>query len=119
MTRGFTLLEVMIAMAILALSLVVIFSHQATSIDLGNEARIVTKATFLAQEKMVELIAQESLEVERSADEVKEGWPVFKWETEVDESDQEGLKKVSVLLKWKEGGRERDLRIVTYVASEE
>ena len=45
--QGFTLLEVMVALAILAITLVIIFSQQAISINMGNEARIITKATLV------------------------------------------------------------------------
>jgi len=37
----------------------------------------------------------------------------------VEESETEGMKRVTVLVLWKEGDKERDLRLVTYVASEE
>ena len=117
--RGFTLLEVMIALAILSLVLVVLFSQQATSIDQGNEARIVTKATFLAQERMTELITQDRLSIGEEGGEMPDAIPPFRWKQMVEESETEGMKRVTVLVLWKEGDKGRDLRLVTYVASEE
>lgn len=117
--KGFSLLEVMVALAILATALVVVLSHQAASIDVGNEAKIMTKATLLAQERMTALIAQEEVNVGVDEGEAEEGNPVFKWKTEVEESETEGMKRVTVVIAWKEGGREKDLRVVTYVSAEE
>jgi general secretion pathway protein I len=115
--QGFTLLEVMVALAILAITLVVLFSQQATSIDQGNEARIITKATFLAQERMTGVLTQDRLSI--GEEEAQEEIPPFTWKTMVEEAAIEGMKKITVLVLWKEGDRERDLRLVTYVAAQE
>lgn len=117
--RGFTLMEVMVALAILAIALVTIFSHQATSIDLGNEARILTKATLLARQQMAEVIAQERLGTGDYEGEVQDSVPPFRWKTTVEEAELEGMQKVTVVVKWKEGKQERDLKLVTYVSAQE
>jgi general secretion pathway protein I len=117
--QGFTLLEVMVALAILAITLVIIFSQQATSINWGNEARIITKATFMAQERMTGVLVQDRLPIGDEEGEVQEAIPPLKWKTMVEESATEGMNKVTVLVLWKEGDRERDLRMVTYVVAQE
>jgi general secretion pathway protein I len=117
--QGFTLLEVMVALAILAITLVVIFSQQAAGIKVGSEARIITKATFVAQERMTTLITQERLPIGEEEGEVQEEIPPLKWKQMVEESATEGLHRVTVLVQWKEGERDRDLRLVTYVTTQE
>jgi general secretion pathway protein I len=117
--QGFTLLEVMVALAILAITLVVIFSQQAAGIKAGNEARVITKATLLAQERMTELIAQKRLPIGEEEGEVAETIPPLKWKELVEEGSIEGLQKVTVSVLWKEGEHERDVRLVTYVALQE
>ena len=52
---GFTLMEVMIAMTILAIALVTIFQSQSQSISMSSDSRFMTTASLLAQSKMVEL----------------------------------------------------------------
>ena len=52
---GFTLLEVMIALAILGMSLTAITSAQQNSIRAANRAKWMTVATMLARYKMVEV----------------------------------------------------------------
>lgn len=52
---GFTLLEVMVAMAILSVGLVSIFSSEVGSMNIGNRARRTDIATLLARCKMAEI----------------------------------------------------------------
>jgi general secretion pathway protein I len=117
--KGFTLLEVMVALAVLSVALVVLFSQQATSLSRGNEARIITKAALLAQERMAGLLAEKWLSIGDEEGEVKDSTPPFKWRQQVEEGSMEGMKKLTVIVLWKEGEKERDVRFVTYVASEE
>ncbi|MCS6857276.1 MAG: prepilin-type N-terminal cleavage/methylation domain-containing protein [Deltaproteobacteria bacterium] len=53
--RGFTLLEVMVAVAILSITLVSIFSSEGGSIRMAARSRRITTATLLARCKMGEI----------------------------------------------------------------
>ena len=53
-SRGFTLLEVLIAMAILALALPILLGLRNWDLDLQSRASDITAATMLAQEKLIE-----------------------------------------------------------------
>jgi len=59
---GFTLLEVMVAIAILALSLTAIFSSEAGAIKMAHRARKMGLATLLARCKMGEIEEQVAAE---------------------------------------------------------
>jgi type II secretion system protein I len=117
--KGFTLLEVMVALAILSVVLVVLFSQQAASISHGHEARIVAKASLLAQERMDGLITEGVFREGDQEGEINDSIPPFQWKQTVEESTIEGMKKITVLVRWKEGRKERDVRFVTYVVSKE
>lgn len=52
--KGFTLLEVMVALAILGVAVAEIIAFQARGVQLNNRARRLTEATMLARTKMVE-----------------------------------------------------------------
>ncbi len=55
---AFTLIEVMVAIAILAISLTAIFVSEGGAIRAGSRARMTTTATFLARCKMGEVLEQ-------------------------------------------------------------
>jgi general secretion pathway protein I len=84
--RGFTLLEVMIALSILALSLTVVAGINANSFQSSNYARGLTVATLLARSKMleVEIELQEDGfaqgDVDEDGDFSDEGYPDVDWE---------------------------------------
>jgi prepilin-type N-terminal cleavage/methylation domain-containing protein len=54
--KGFTLLEVIIAMAILSVGLLAVGYMQITAIDSNSTANRITEGTTLAQDKLEELI---------------------------------------------------------------
>lgn len=55
LTSGFSLLEVMVAMALLSVGLVSIFSSEVGAMNIGNRARRTDIATLLARCKMAEI----------------------------------------------------------------
>jgi general secretion pathway protein I len=84
---GFTLLEVMIAVAILALTLVTLLSVVTGNIRATKHARLTTQATFLARAKMIDLEDQ-VLETGFSSDDEsangtfkEQGLPDFRWDS--------------------------------------
>lgn len=120
--EGFTLLEVMIAMAILAMSLTILLGSVNSGVVYGGNARDTTIAAFLAQEKMTELerkrdlLANNTSESGRFEDEFER----FSWEYTVrtDLSAKQLVEsvgtqipfdpmKVEVTVKWKDGQKER------------
>jgi general secretion pathway protein I len=86
---GFTLLEVMIAIAVLAISLTVIYGSQSQSVSLATESKFNTTAALLLKQKVAEL---ESGVVDLREDEGDFGdeYPNFRWKIEVDEADLGG-----------------------------
>jgi general secretion pathway protein I len=92
--RGFTLLEVMIALAILGLALTAIVDINGTAIRTHSYAKQVTVATMLARSKMADLESQFTQEGFTSEFDQKmdgnfedEGWDGFKWEAEIIKPD--------------------------------
>ena len=87
---GFTLLEVMVAVAILALTLVVLLDIITRNVRSTTHARLTTTATFLARGKMV---AIEDVIIEKGFQEIDdfqkgsfgdEGFPEFAWESAIE-----------------------------------
>ena len=94
--KGFTLLEVMIAMAILAITLVVVFQSQSQSISMAGRARFETTASLLAQSKMAEIEAANPENVSSDRGDFGDDFPGYSWQVDVTESEIEYLKKIEV-----------------------
>lgn len=98
--RGFTLLEVMIAIAILAVTLTVLYGSQSQSLSLATEAKFNTTAAFLSGLKLAEL---EGGVTELIADEGDfEDYLGFHWKIEVEDAifdEPEALQDLDDILK--------------------
>lgn len=87
---GFTLLEVMAAVAILALTLVVLLSIITNNMRATAHAQMVTTATFLARGKMVsmeDVIIETGFQDLNEDDEgtfEEDGFPAFNWASSVE-----------------------------------
>ena len=114
--RGFTLLEVMIALAILALVGVAFLRAQAGSIRLVDESNQVSLATLLAREKMAELEGMGFPEVGKNSGTGGEAYPALRWEQVVTTTELPAIRKALVRILWRDGIRERTLELVAYFA---
>src|SRR5688572_10633090 len=82
---GFTLLEVMVSLSILAVALVAIGGVSAGAFEHSNYAKQITVATLLARSKMIDV--EEILRKDGFGDDEKtfdgdfdkEGYPTLKW----------------------------------------
>lgn len=88
--RGFSLLEVMVALAILAMTLTVLLEIVTNNVRATNHAKLTTAATFLARGKMVDV---EDLMLENGFSDNNEnasgnfreqGYPQFRWEYQIE-----------------------------------
>jgi general secretion pathway protein I len=107
---GFTLLEVMIATAIIAIALVAALGSQSQSVSLASEAKFATTVAFLAQKKMAELEAEDLEGLMSDSGDFGEDFPGYRWESEVDDATLEGsetisdhVKKIGLTVYWAEG----------------
>ncbi|OGP97889.1 MAG: hypothetical protein A2Z51_03255 [Deltaproteobacteria bacterium RBG_19FT_COMBO_52_11] len=115
-STGFTLLEVMIALAILSLVAVAFLRTQASSIHLVDEACQISRATLLAREKMAELESAGFSEPGEKTGTAGETFPLLRWEQIVSSTEILNLRKAVVRVLWREGTRERSLELITYLA---
>ena len=84
--QGFTLLEVLIAIAILAISLSAIFGSQAQSLSLATEAQFNIHAATLAAAKLAEYESGVS-PVENGDGDFGDDFPGYVWKVEVQDAD--------------------------------
>lgn len=137
--QGFTLLEVMVALSILALGIVTILELFAGSLRLGTKASQRTQAVIYAQTVMDQFFAQPTLEDGEESGELPGG---YVWRARVQEiypddeensrfpSDREAvtdffhLKEIEVSVSWEAGQGQsvfvlRSLRTTTREEQEE
>ena len=119
---GFTLLEVMIALAVIAIVLVAVFGSQSQSLSLANEAKFNTTAALLAQKKMAEVEAGTSLDMNSSSGDFGEDFPEYQWELNVSgvslpgTGEAEYLKQVDLIIRWGDRNQYRyALRLYRFV----
>ena len=95
--HGFTLLEVTVALAIVALSLTAIAASMNQMIDAANTMRERTYANWIAQNKIAELrLENVKPEVSATSGEIEFGNAQWDWRTEVSETGVEGFYRVDV-----------------------
>jgi len=121
--RGFTLLEVMVAMAILGIGLTVIIELFSGGLRLGRTSEEYTKAVGYARMKLEEISLAKSLE-----EGIQEGEfdPEYRWQVEVKKVDllppgkettyqpPVALYSLRIDVLWKSGTRERTTALESY-----
>ena len=97
--RGFTLLEVMMAMAIIAIALPAILGAQSQGVWLANEAEFHTTAPLLAQFRMAEIETMELDNLTSESGDFGERFPGYAWRLVVDDYSYNVSEEVSGYLK--------------------
>ena len=96
---GFTLLEVMIAMTIIAIALTAIMGSQSQSVTIVNEVKFNTTAPLLAQTKITEIEIKEPDETVSDSGSFGEDFPGYSWKLSVKEASLQCPEAVSDHLK--------------------
>jgi general secretion pathway protein I len=96
-SRGFTLLEVLVALTIVALSLTAVAASMNQMIDAATTMRDRTYASWIAQNKITELrLSNVVPEVGTSTGEVEFGNADWEWRVVVSESGIEDFMRIDV-----------------------
>ncbi len=123
---GFTLLEVLVAVAIVGIALVVLLRLHLLSLDATLAAQDLTTAVLLAQGKMATFMAQSPAAGEDQGRFDGPGLERFRWTTSVTDHDIDlgsqddgreeavGIRHVTVSVHWRDGNRNRSYSLETY-----
>ena len=110
--RGFTIIEVMVALAIVAFSLTAVAAGVGQMIDTANARRERSYASWIAQNKIAEMrLANVIPEVSTTSGEVEFAGTEWAWEAEVSETGVENLFRVDVSISYP--GADDAIRTVT------
>jgi len=115
---GFTLLEVTVAMAIIAIVLVSVFTLQAQTARMTFETQFQAAAPLLAQRKMAEIETSLSEQSGEDSGNFGEEFPGYSWNSSIEDTESETLgsiandmKKITVTI-----NRNDDEQVVTFTA---
>jgi len=105
-TSGFTLLEVMIALALVSIGLIALLGLGNRSIAVGERVQRLTAATMLAQQKMtdIELASGAGTTPQPEQGAFAPPFELFHWRTVYSETPLSSVRRVDVIVVW---GNER------------
>ena len=96
-SRGFTLLEVMVALIIVAFALTALTASMNQMIDAANTLRERTFASWIAQNKITEMrLANVIPEVTATSGEIEFGNTEWEWRAVVSETGIENFRRIDV-----------------------
>lgn len=126
--HGFTLLEVLLAIALLAIALPVLLGLRNFDLDLQSRATELTAATLLAQEKLLEIELAGQYSVGETLGEFAplplgsqtalQAVPRavgYRWKRTITPTPLEFVREVRIKISWPRGDREESLEVSTYV----
>jgi general secretion pathway protein I len=98
---GFTLLEVMVAVAIIGMSFVSLLASQSQSVSIASISRFETVASMLAGQKLAEIQVEDFEQVSNGSGEFEDDFSNYRWQSEVNEltEDETGIVGSEGLLK--------------------
>ncbi|MDZ4695298.1 MAG: prepilin-type N-terminal cleavage/methylation domain-containing protein [Deltaproteobacteria bacterium] len=88
--QGFTLLEVMVSLAILAMSLIVLIRIVSKNIQMTNRSKLITISTFLARAKIIEIedrivsLGFSDINETETGDFSDDGYPQISWTSDIE-----------------------------------
>ena len=122
---GFTLLEVMVALSIIAVVLVAVYKMQSMTIAMTTSEKFYATAPFLAQGKMAALVAAPAEDMEGGSGDFGEDYPGYTWQAAVEdvasdtlEQQAESLKQIDVTVRFNSDEYRYTLRSYCYKVAE-
>ena len=84
---GFTLLEILAAIAILAVVLTALFGLHLQTLSMAADTRFYAVAPLLAQKKMAEIQIEGAEQIRTDSGDFGEAFPRYRWEAEVSDTE--------------------------------
>jgi general secretion pathway protein I len=97
--KGFTLLEVMVTLSIMAIALISLFDLQIQTLSMNMETRFNACAPYLAKKKLAEFEMTPLGEISPGAGDFADEYPGFTWTLETEDVQPEVLKTTRLSFK--------------------
>ena len=114
-TRGFTLVEVLATLTLLAIILPVAMEGISLSTKTAALAKQQMEAATLAATKLAELSATEAWQNRTLSGDFGQEWPQYRWSAEVQDWEGATVKQVDIHVTWTMRGTERSATLTTLI----
>ncbi len=118
--RGFTLIEVLVSLALVGAILPAAMAGISLAMGLGVTARQRTEAAILARSKLAEMMATGDWQSSATRGDFGDEWPQYSWQVAVSEWEEPQVSEVALTVTWKARGQTRSVVMTTlgYAGSE-
>ncbi|BCR05985.1 hypothetical protein DESUT3_30540 [Desulfuromonas versatilis] len=116
--KGFTLLEVMIALAIAGIALITLLSLGNRSLGTHTRLQKITQATLLAQERMTEIEASAEARTLNYADDAEpfeDPFGEFRWSVHFEDTPIPSVRMVTVKVLWGEEAKNELVELSSFL----
>ena len=122
--KAFTLMEVLVALAVVTIGLAALIRLQLFSLNMSNRAELTTRAALLADEKISETLGAGYPQIGVATGTINHAGCDFQWKRQVTnpqspqlaQAHLTGLRRLSVNVTWQQGGYDKHVQLTTYVA---
>jgi general secretion pathway protein I len=97
--KGFTLLEIMVTVSVMAIVLVSIFHLHSQTISMNIDAKFNAIAPFLARQKIAELELVEPGELANASGDFADDFPGFTWKIDLEDIQADALTTSGIYFK--------------------
>ncbi len=122
LNAGFTLLEIMVAVSIIAIVLVSVYRMHAQTISMNHRARLYATAPMLAQIKMAEIESKNLEDISDDSGDFGDEFPDYQWNIVIDDvasnalgNIAEDLKKIEITVSFNNGEFTYNLRAYKFL----
>ena len=117
--HGFTLLEILFAMSIISIALIAVFRLYAQTISVNHQLAFHTRAPFLAQQKISQLMTMPAAEMSADSGDFGDDFPGYSWVVTIEDIALESLgsqimKQINIQVSISESGQTYQLRSYRY-----
>ncbi len=115
--RGFTLLEVMVSLAIISITFPIMLSLVHRQVDVHLSSERLTIGVLLAQEKIVETELAGIPELGQTTGDFGARYPSYRWERDIQNTLISRVREVFVKILWGPSDKPESVTLTTYVVT--